>query len=600
MVQKISHASILLILPFLLAFISCTPATKPLKDITSSPVTVTILHVGDTHSYVIPHDVMFNINGQNTLAAIGGWSLMAEAVNEVRGSEQNVMLLHSGDTVEGTIWSPRFSGLADFEAMNQLKFDAVEVGNHEFSNGPQSAANLVNIVKFPVLAANLDVSLEPSLAGRIKPYTIVSYEGEKIGIIGLITPDTEIIASPGRTIKFLPVEETASKYIGELNSAGINKIVILSHLGYKADVSLAESVEGIDIIVGGHTHTLMGGPEFEQIGLKPETTYPAEVKGPAGDRVLIVHAWENNQLLGLIKLQFDEKGKISIFSGGPIIPSTNGFKLADNNGWNHLCSCQPQFGKIMESIASHPEIKIYWTNTDMDQVLQPFIAEISNDLNAVIAVAGSDLIRGPNQGPGPIVADAFLWTARKLNPDTQVALVDSYNVRSDIYHGTILANDLYMILPFQYNLVTVKLAGSAIKTMLEAGIDLHTKIGDPPPCYDVSGLKMTMDMSRRSGDRITSLQVMNANGQYQDLNMNTGYRLVTTNYLADKSLTAVAETAGWLKPFVSVLKTWAKETTQYQDLGVKDVDALTDYLRIQQNFKNTGEERITLLQPVAK
>jgi 5'-nucleotidase len=542
---------------------------------------------------------MLKINGQNTLVTLGGWSLMAAAIEDIRLRDKNVMLLHSGDTIEGTIWSTNFSGLADFEAMNELKFDAVVLGNHEFSKGPQGAANLVNIVKFPVLAANLDVSEEPSLAGRVKPYTTVEYEGQKIGIIGLITPTTELTGYPGKTIKFLPVEDTARKYIDELNALGINKIVVLSHLGYGPDVNLAKSVAGIDIIVGGHTHTLMGGPEFEQLGLKPEMPYPTELTGPTGDRVLIVHAWENNQMLGQIKLDFDENGKISNFNGQPFIPSTSSFKLEDSNGWNHLCSCMAQFSSIMDVISKNPGIKIYWTNPEMDSVLLPFINQVSSELNAVVGIADDDLIRGPNQGPGPIVADAFLWTADKVNPATQIALVDSYNVRSDIYKGEILANDLYMVLPLQHNLVTAKLKGNIIKMLIEAGIDAHITAGDPPPCFDVAGLKMTIDMSRKSGDRITSMQVKDTDGSYKDMNMNNEYTLVTTDYLADKGITSLIDKAG-LKPFASILKTWATNTTQYTYLGVKDVDALTDYVKIQKDIKNTTEERMTLLQPAAK
>jgi 5'-nucleotidase len=542
---------------------------------------------------------MLKINGQNTLVTLGGWSLMAAAIEDIRLRDKNVMLLHSGDTIEGTIWSTNFSGLADFEAMNELKFDAVVLGNHEFSKGPQGAANLVNIVKFPVLAANLDVSEEPSLAGRVKPYTTVEYEGQKIGIIGLITPTTELTGYPGKTIKFLPVEDTARKYIDELNALGINKIVVLSHLGYGPDVNLAKSVAGIDIIVGGHTHTLMGGPEFEQLGLKPEMPYPTELTGPTGDRVLIVHAWENNQMLGQIKLDFDENGKISNFNGQPFIPSTSSFKLEDSNGWNHLCSCMAQFSSIMDVISKNPGIKIYWTNPEMDSVLLPFINQVSSELNAVVGIADDDLIRGPNQGPGPIVADAFLWTADKVNPATQIALVDSYNVRSDIYKGEILANDLYMVLPLQHNLVTAKLKGNIIKMLIEAGIDAHITAGDPPPCFDVAGLKMTIDMSRKSGDRITSMQVKDTDGSYKDMNMNNEYTLVTTDYLADKGITSLIDKAG-LKPFASILKTWATNTTQYTYLGVKDVDALTDYVKIQKDIKNATEERMTLLQPAAK
>ncbi len=396
---KLWHAVASLTLILLLLITSCSPAVqveKPLKEITTAPLTVTILHVGDTHSYDIPHDIMLKINGTDTLATVGGWTTLMAAVQDIRYREKNILLLHSGDIIEGTIWTSKFGGLADCDAMNALQFDAMVLGNHEFSKGPDEAANLVNRIKFPVLAANLDVSREPALAGKVQPYTTVTFEGQKIGIIGLITPDTAFLDYPGKNIVFLPVEDTARKYIAELNDQGINKIVVLSHLGYESDVSLAKDVPGIDIIVGGHSHTFMGGPEFQQIGLQPEMPYPTELTGPAGDKVLIVHAWDNNQMLGQIKLNFDDKGKIESYTASPFIYSTNGFKLQDATGWNHLCPCMTQYGDIMSVIAKNPEFKVYWNSPDMDNVLQPYVNEVATEINAIVGTATDNLIRGPN------------------------------------------------------------------------------------------------------------------------------------------------------------------------------------------------------------
>jgi 5'-nucleotidase/UDP-sugar diphosphatase len=310
MTHRFKNAGLLSsVLALVLATASCAsgaPADTSKWKITTAPLSVTLLHVGNTNSYVAPHDLMLKFNGIETLASVGGWSTVAAAVQDIRLRDVNVLLLHSGDAAEGTIWYTKFDGMADFDAMNTLSFDAMVLGNHEFAKGPQQAARLANSVKFPVLGANLDVSGEPSLTGKVKPYAISVYDGQEIGIIGLITPDTEFISNPGKTIKFLPAEETARKYIAELNGQGINKIVVLSHLGYEADTRLAASVAGIDIIVGGHSRILAGGPEFERIGLKPGAPYPIEIAGPAGDKVLIVYGWENNQLLGQIVLNFDE------------------------------------------------------------------------------------------------------------------------------------------------------------------------------------------------------------------------------------------------------------------------------------------------------
>jgi len=594
---KPSAFYITLLLITLLPTYACASAAStasPPAEITTLPISLTILHVNDTHSYVIPHNVLMKVNGNDTVATAGGYSLLNSAVEDIRSQEKNVLLLHAGDVLEGTIWTTKFQGMADIDAMNAIEFDALELGNHDFSKNVQEAAALVQRAKFPVLAANMDVSKEPLLSG-ISPYVIYDMEGEKVGIIGLITPDTAFLSYPGKNVVFLPPADTARKYIAELNKLGVNKIIILSHLGYQDDVKLANEVAGIDVIVGGHTATFMGGPEFEQLGLKPEMPYPTEIPGPGGNTVLIVHAWESNQLLGRIKLDFDDRGRIISFNGQPFIFSTNNFMIEDEWGWSHICPCRPEYSQIMNTVTKGPGFKIYWNSPDMDAVLQPYVNQVSSELNAMVATADENLLRGPNKGPGPIIADAFLWSAKRINPDVQFAVYDSYNIRSDILKGNILRNDIEMVLALRQNLASMKVRGNLIKMLLELGIDSHIRVKDPPPCFDISGLKMTIDMSRKSGDRITTLQVRQADGAYIDMDMDAEYTMVTTDYLADKGIQPLINKVSWMGPLADNFKPWLKDYLKYTDLKIRDVDAMSDYLRIQKNIRNdTGERTIII------
>jgi len=444
----------------------------------------------------------------------------------------------------------------------------------------------------------MDVSGEPSLSG-VRPFVISDLGGEKVGIIGLITPNTAFLSYPGKNIVFLPARDTALKYIAELNRMGVNKIIVLSHLGYGDDVKLAKEVAGIDVIVGGHTATFMGGPEFEQIGLKPEMPYPSEIVGPDGNKVLIVHAWESNQLLGQIKLDFDDRGRITNFSGQPFLFSTNGFKIEDEWGWSPLCPCRPEYAQIMNAAAKVPGFKIYWNSPDMDAILQPYVNQVSSELNTVVATADQNLLRGLNKGPGPLIADAFLWSAKKVNPDVQFAIYDSYNIRSDILKGNILSNDIDMVLALRQNLATMKVKGSIIKMSLETGIDSHIKVNDPPPCFDIAGLKMTLDMNRQSGDRIIALQVRQADGSFADMDMDAEYTMVTTDYLADKGIQPLINKVSWMGPLTDNFKSWLKDYLKYTNLNIKDVDAMADYLRAQKNVKNDTGER-TIIIPAAR
>jgi 5'-nucleotidase len=581
----------------LLPVFACAPAASTVSqtaEVTSLPISLSVLHVNDTHSYVIPHSVLLKINGKDTVATAGGYSLLDSVVEDIRSQEKNVLLLHAGDVLEGTIWTTKFQGMADIDAMNAMEFDALELGNHDFSKNVQEAAALVKRARFPVLAANIDVSREPVLSG-ISPYVIYAVEGQKVGIIGLITPDTAFLSYPGKNIVFLPVADTARKYIAELNKMGVNKIIILSHLGYQGDVELAKEVAGIDLIVGGHTATFMGGPEFEQIGLKPEMPYPTEITGPDGNKALIVHAWENNQLLGRIKLDFDDRGHIVGYKGQPFIFSTNNFMVEDTWGWNHLCPCRPEYSQIMNEVNKVPGFKVYWNSPEMDAILQPYVNQVSNELNTVVATADENLLRGLNKGPGPLIADAFLWNAKKINPEVGFAVFDSYNIRSDILRGEILRNDVEMVLALRQNLATMKLKGSLIKMLLEMGIDSHIKVKDPPPCFEISGLKMTIDMNRKSGERITSLLVRQPDGAYTDMDMDAEYTMVTTDYLVDKGIQPLINKVSWMGPLADNFKSWLKEYLKYTDLHVRDVDAMSNFLATVGNVKNDTTERTVII-----
>jgi 5'-nucleotidase len=306
-----------------------------------------------------------------------------------------------------------------------------------------------------------------------------------------------------------------------------------------------------------------------------------------------VHAWESNQLLGQIKLDFDDHGKISSYSGQPFIVSSDSFKLEDANGWMSVAKDSPQYAAILQTIAGNQGIRIYQGNPEMDRVLQPYADQVAADLNAVVGTAEEDLIRGHDVGPGPIIADAFLWSAQKVDPSINLALFDTYDVDYDIYKGPILANSINMVLDLRHRLAAVTLKGSLLKMMLEMGLDSHIKVKMPPPCFELSGFKMTIDMNRKSGERITDIQVRDVTGKYVPMNMDAEYSLVTTDFLLEKGIAPLINKISWMgPPGESLIKSFLK----YRDLNIKDVDALTDYIKYQKTIRNPTELRTTLIK----
>lgn len=594
--------ALLLLVAIATALPSCSgnvPVTS-LKDISSPPLSVTILHVNDTHSYVTPHRMLLNINGRDTMVSTGGWSLLMAAVEDIRSKQDNVLLFHAGDMLNGTLWSTKFEGLADIDAMNTLEFNAFTPGEEDFSLGIQQAATLFSKSKFPVLAANMDVSGEASLNGKIKPYALVECGGQLIGVIGLASPDIATQYA-GENIIFTPPLQAAQKSILELNSQGINKIIVLSQLGYTGDVELARSAAGIDVIIGGHSHTFMGSQDFEQVGLQPDMPYPMEVQGPGGDRVLIVQAWENNQLLGQLKLDFNEKGQITAHQGHPFLFAMNSFELDEPNfGWVHLCPCRSEFGELVDTITKNNCIMMYWDNADMSGALQPYVNQLYSEINTVVGTADENMLRGLNRGPGPLVADAFLWASRKADEKVQMALCPSSDIRSDIYHGSILADNVYMILPSGQNLAILTVKGDLLKDLLESEIDSLVQNGLQPPFIEIAGVRMTIDPSHKKGERISALQVKNAEDGYEDIKAKESYTLVTTNNMAYRFTSSQVNKMLWLGPLADRYADWFIDSIKLHSPGIKDAEALSDYIKVQVNIKNNSEERVAVTQASVK
>ncbi|MEP7291753.1 MAG: metallophosphoesterase, partial [Chloroflexota bacterium] len=209
---------------------------------------LTILHTNDTHAHHEP-----NANGD------GGAAREATVVDQIRGEGGNVLLLDGGDRFTGTLFYQQHHGQDSVLIMNAIGYDAMTLGNHEFDNGDQNLAEFVDGVLFPVVTANVDFSASESLAGKIPPYAILDVGGEQVGIIGLVTPETPIASSPSDDLVFdSDLVGVTQRAVDALTEQGVDKIILVTHIGLNVDMEVAAGTTGVDVIVGGHTHTLLG------------------------------------------------------------------------------------------------------------------------------------------------------------------------------------------------------------------------------------------------------------------------------------------------------------------------------------------------------
>ena len=224
--------------------------------------TLTILYTNDTHARLDP----FPENARQ-FAGLGGIAKRASLIKKIRYEQENVLLLDAGDVFQGTPWFDVYGGSVDFELMTEIGYDAMAIGNHEFDRGPDGFAEAAKKAGFPILAANYlarDTPMNPFLQDQI----IKEFDGFRVGIFGLGIKLNGVVdpSLSGDVRSFDPVR-TAERSVESLrNFYSCDYIICLSHLGYEqelggiGDEMLAKTVSGIDLIIGGHTHSFLEKP----------------------------------------------------------------------------------------------------------------------------------------------------------------------------------------------------------------------------------------------------------------------------------------------------------------------------------------------------
>ena len=262
---------------------------------------LTVLHTGENHG----HWESFTAT-----ISVGGIARRATAAQKARAEGGNVVMVDTGDISQGSLYHVQHRMVEARDLYNAVGYEVVTFGNHEFNFGPKTLAdNFVTGAKFGIVNTNLDFSAEPALAGKIPTTLVKTIGGEKVGFIGLVIDGVGTVSSPGPNIKVKDAVDSAKAAIADLEKQGVNKIILLSHRGYNDDLRLAAQLDGVDVVVGGHTNTLLGdAAKLDKSLGAPEGPYPAVVKAPNGNPVLVAHASEWGKLLGRINVTFDAKG----------------------------------------------------------------------------------------------------------------------------------------------------------------------------------------------------------------------------------------------------------------------------------------------------
>ena len=465
---------------------SATAAAALCAGAAQADYSLTILHTNDFHDRFEPisaYDSTCAPEDNEAGECFGGIARMITAVEEAReGAEQDVLLLDAGDQFQGSLFFTEYGGELAAEFMNQLEYDAMAVGNHEFDNGPEGLAEFLDLAEFPVLSANIDVSQNNLLADRVDDSAVLEVGDQQIGVISVLAEDTPETSSPGDTVIFSPAVEAAQAEIDRLTEEGVNKIVLLTHVGITADKRLAEELTGVDLIIGGHSHTLLGDMEGA------EGPYPTVVND-----VPIFTAYAYGKYLGEIDVTFDDEGNVTEISGQP--------RLLD------------------ASVAEDEEAKarIEEVAQPLEELRQEVVAESTGPIEG-----SREVCRAQECEMGNLVADAML--DRVADQGVQVAIANGGGLRASIDEGEVTMGEVLTVLPFQNTLSTFEVTGQTLIDALENGASQMEE--GAGRFAQVAGMSYTVDPSAEVGSRISEVMVGG-----EPIDPEATYGAVSNNYV---------------------------------------------------------------------
>lgn len=248
--------------------------------------TLTILHTNDTHSQVEP------IAAGKRDGNHAGYARRLGVIQKERAADPNLILVDAGDFCQGTPYFNFYHGRVEIDAMNRMGYDAITLGNHEFDNGVDTLATILKNAQFAVVSANYNVSGTP-LEGIVKPYTVLTRAGVRVGILGVgVNPEGLIAAKNFAPVQYIEPFAAAQKAATELKTKHhCDVIICLSHLGTDTDEKLAQQTQYIDVIVGGHTHKIITNHYVENLD---------------GDTVLLAQMGKSGARMGKILLKMQK------------------------------------------------------------------------------------------------------------------------------------------------------------------------------------------------------------------------------------------------------------------------------------------------------
>ncbi len=443
---------------------------------------IAIISIPDIHSAVLPH-----VNKNGTI--VGGLARSEEVVREIRKNYEGSLLLSAGDDLgndESGMYFRLFRGVPERSAMSAMGFDAGTIGNHDFDEGPAAFSEALGVTSFPIVSANVRFD-NKSIQDKVQPYIIRDIAGVRIGIFGLSYPDTEEYATDLKGITIdKNVSAIAADMVKELRSQKADLVIALTHLGKNKDRQLAESVDGIDLIIGGHDHIY----------------YWDTATSPSGKKTIMTDGGVYGDSVSVLSFRYNGTG-------------------IDQPKWTVI-----------------PVDGSQGTNTTISRILDPYTEQYRSWSDTVAGPIDTPLdARNFDPATGESETGTFVTTAMRLYGNgSDIALCPTGSLNRSAVHlkGPVTRGELGLLIDHNNRLSFIRMPGRDIVKALETGVSFLKPVDRngtlilttiSPLNLQYSGLSMTVNLSCETGKRISDVKVLNGT-VYEPIDNDREYRVV--------------------------------------------------------------------------
>ena len=546
-----------IIIPLMIIISACS--NKADNNIDSN-LSLNIYHFNDIHS-AETFNMPLTIDNESVSAKAGGYPRFIEALSKSDKPAYTEVIFAGDMFQQGYPLFTYTNGKYDFDMLCMASPDIITLGNHELYETDTGILNLffdyINAnndnCSFDIVLANVTFDNE-TIQNSIKPYIIKQYGNQSIAYFGVTTAESGFNNITG--MKVSDPFETAGKIISEIKARGINKIIAVTHLGFEEDKKLALLYPDIDLIIGGHSHTIQG--DFSDIGVSSyEKNYPFK---PDNTSTYIVTAGYQGLILGNINLSFNQEGNASLISASPKML----INPLDNDTLNNKISGSKNVLLINENAAAATEIENIYSSIALD--INKVVGETLDDLYTLKVNPAYSYDDHYASSLGTVFSKALYVAAANQNYAVDLAIINTGALRINLPKGSITYGMLNQAAPYANDLYVIELKGSALKEFIQSTVYNFINLNDVNsfPCLYGAEFKYDADNNILTESKILS------GSEYVDIDDNKVYKVVLSSYIYQNE-----EIIN--KNVISAVK-----------INTTDKQAYTDYI-----IKNSPLEKIT-------